>query len=325
MNDPQPVSSPPLHSAIDVHAHFLTPRLHEAMIRTGHDQPDGMPALPQWDPQTALSMMDRTGIRSAVLSVSSPGVLLSDDPADACDLARMVNEEGAAIVAQHPDRFGLFASLPLPDVQTAIGEIRYALDDLGADGIALETHYRGIYLGAAEFEPVMKELNDRAAVVHVHPTSPACWPQTSLGRPRPMIEFLFDTTRALTSLALNGVLDRHPAVRFIVAHSGAALPVLADRIAAFAFTENPQQPINVLGALRRLYYNVAGFALPRALPALLSLVDTDRLLYGSDYPFTPDWVVSGLAEALAGTDVLTDDDGVLLSRGNAASLFPRLA
>jgi predicted TIM-barrel fold metal-dependent hydrolase len=325
LNDPQPVSSPPLHSAIDVHAHFLTPRLHEAMIRTGHDQPDGMPALPQWDPQTALSMMDRTGIRSAVLSVSSPGVLLSDDPADACDLARMVNEEGAAIVAQHPDRFGLFASLPLPDVQTAIGEIRYALDDLGADGIALETHYRGIYLGAAEFEPVMKELNDRAAVVHVHPTSPACWPQTSLGRPRPMIEFLFDTTRALTSLALNGVLDRHPAVRFIVAHSGAALPVLADRIAAFAFTENPQQPINVLGALRRLYYNVAGFALPRALPALLSLVDTDRLLYGSDYPFTPDWVVSGLAEALAGTDVLTDDDGVLLSRGNAASLFPRLA
>ena len=325
MNDPQPVSSPPLHSAIDVHAHFLTPRLREAMIRTGHDQPDGMPALPQWDPQTALSMMDRTGIRSAVLSVSSPGVLLSDDPADVRDLARVVNQEGAAIVAQHPDRFGLFASLPLPDVHSAIGEMRYALDDLGADGIALETHYRGIYLGAAEFEPVMKELNDRAAVVHVHPTSPACWPQTSLGRPRPMIEFLFDTTRALTSLALNGVLDRHPAVRFIVAHSGAALPVLADRIAAFAFTENPQQPINVLGALRRLYYDVAGFALPRALPALLSLVDTDRLLYGSDYPFTPDWVASGLAEALAGTDVLTDDDRVLLSRGNAASLFPRLA
>ena len=325
MNDPQPVSSPPLHSAIDVHAHFLTPRLREAMIRTGHDQPDGMPALPQWDPQTALSMMDRTGIRSAVLSVSSPGVLLSDDPADVRDLARVVNQEGAAIVAQHPDRFGLFASLPLPDVHSAIGEMRYALDDLGADGIALETHYRGIYLGAAEFEPVMKELNDRAAVVHVHPTSPACWPQTSLGRPRPMIEFLFDTTRALTSLALNGVLDRHPAVRFIVAHSGAALPVLADRIAAFAFTENPQQPINVLGALRRLYYDVAGFALPRALPALLSLVDSDRLLYGSDYPFTPDWVASGLAEALAGTDVLTDDDRVLLSRGNAASLFPRLA
>jgi predicted TIM-barrel fold metal-dependent hydrolase len=228
-------------------------------------------------------------------------------------------------VHEHPDRFGLFASLPLPDVQSAIGEIRYALDDLGADGIFLETHYRGIYLGAAEFEPVMKELNDRAAVVHVHPTSPACWPQTSLGRPRPMIAFLFDTTRALTSLALNGVLDRHPAVRFIVAHSGAALPVLADRIAAFAFTKNPQQPINVLGALRRLYYDVAGFALPRALPALLSLVDTDRLLYGSDYPFTPDWVASGLAEALAGTDVLTDDDRVLLSRGNAASLFPRLA
>jgi predicted TIM-barrel fold metal-dependent hydrolase len=325
VNDPQPVSSPRLHSAIDVHAHFLTPRLREVMIRTGHEQPDGMPALPDWDPQTALAMMDRTGIRSAVLSVSSPGVLLSDDPADVRDLARAVNEEGAAIVAQHPDRFGLFASLPLPDVGSAIDEIRYALDDLGADGIALETHYRGTYLGAAEFEPVMKELNDRAAVVHIHPTSPVCWSQMSLGRPRPMIEFLFDTTRALTSLALNGVLDRHPAVRFIVAHSGAALPVLADRIAAFALMENPEKPIDVLGALRRLHYDVAGFALPRALPALLSLVETDRLLYGSDYPFTPDWVAHGLAEALAGTDVLTDDDRLLLSRRNAASLFPRLA
>jgi predicted TIM-barrel fold metal-dependent hydrolase len=325
VNDPQPASNAPLHSAIDVHAHFLTPQLHEAMIRSGNEQPDGMPAVPQWDPQTALAMMDRTGISAAVLSVSSPGVLLSDDPADVRDLARAVNEEGAAIVHENPNRFGLFASLPLPDISSAIDEIRYALDDLGADGIALETHYRGIYLGAPEFDPVMDELNDRAAVVHIHPTSPACWPQTSLGRPRPMIEFLFDTTRALTSLALNGVLDRHPAIRFIVAHSGAALPVLADRIAAFAVTENPQQPVDVLGALRRLHYDVAGFALPRALPALLSLIHTDRLLYGSDYPFTPDWVVNGLAEALAGTDLLTDDDRLLLSRGNAASLFPRLA
>lgn len=325
MTDPRPVSNPPLHAAIDVHAHFVTPRLREAMIASGHGQPDGMPEIPQWDPQTALAMMDRTGISAAVLSVSSPGVLLSDDPVDVRDLARSVNEEGAGVVAKYPDRFGLFASLPLPDVPSAIAEIRHALDDLGADGIALETHYRGIYLGAAEFEPVMQELNDSAAVVHIHPTSPACWPQTSLGRPRPMIEFLFDTTRALTSLALNGVLDRHPDIRFIVAHSGAALPVLADRIAAFAFTENSQQPVDVLGALRRLHYDVAGFALPRALSALLGLVTTDRLLYGSDYPFTPDWAAHGLAEALAGTDVLTDDDRALLSRGNAVSLFPRLA
>jgi 6-methylsalicylate decarboxylase len=129
----------------------------------------------------------------------------------------------------------------------------------------------------------------------------------------------------LTSLALNGVLDRHPAIRFIVAHSGAALPVLADRIAAFAIMESPQQPVDVLGALRRLHYDVAGFALPRALPALLSLVDTDRLLYGSDYPFTPDWAVHGLADALARTEVLSDDDRGLLSRGNAEALFPRLA
>ena len=294
-------------------------------MATGHAMPDGMAAIPEWEPHAALTMMDRTGIASAVLSVSSPGVLLTDDPADARELARAVNEEGAAIVGRHPDRFGLLASLPLPDVDAAIHEIAYAFDELGVDGIALETHYRGIYLGAPEYEAVMQSLHERQAVVHLHPTSPACWSHTALGRPRPMIEFLFDTTRAVASLVLNGVVDRYPGIRFIVPHCGAALPVLADRIAAFAVMESLSRPIDVVGALGRLHYDVAGFALPRALPALLNLVGSDRLLYGSDHPFTPDWAAYGLAEALAASDVVTGADRVLLCRGNAAALFPRLA
>jgi predicted TIM-barrel fold metal-dependent hydrolase len=138
-----------------------------------------------------------------------------------------------------------------------------------------------------------------------------------------MLEFPFDSTRAIAALALNGVLDGYPRVRFIVSHAGAALPVLADRLAGFAIMESPSAPVDVLGALQRLHYDVAGFVLPRALPALLNLVGTERLLYGSDYPFTADWVVRGLADALAGTDVLTEGQLHSLTSGGAEELFPR--
>ncbi|MER7834343.1 amidohydrolase family protein [Streptomyces sp. NPDC096040] len=316
-------AGPPLRGAIDVHAHFLTPRLRAAMEAAGHGQPDGMPAVPDWSPEAALAMMDRTGIAAALLSVSSPGVHYGDDTA-ARELARAVNDEGAAVVRDHPGRFGLLASLPLPDLSDALAETRYAIEDLGADGITLLTSYAGRHLGDPYYEPLMAELDRYCAVVFLHPTSPPCWEATSLGRPRPMLEFPFETTRAVANLVLNGVLDRYPAIRFVVPHAGAALPVLADRIGAFAVaTQDP--PVDVLGALRGLYYDVAGLPLPRQLPALLTLTDADHILYGSDYPYTPDWALHGLAQALAGSDVLTRDQRESVWRGSAEGLFPRLA
>ncbi|MET7694281.1 amidohydrolase family protein [Streptomyces sp. NPDC005483] len=139
-----------------------------------------------------------------------------------------------------------------------------------------------------------------------------------------MQEFPFETTRAVTHLIRGGVLERHPAMRFIVPHAGGALPALADRVAAFTFA-SAGPPVDVLGALRRLYYDLAGFALPRLLPALLTLTDPDHLLYGSDYPYTPDWAVHALAEALAAGDCLGGKGLEAMRHRAAAALFPRLA
>ncbi|MEV8066860.1 amidohydrolase family protein [Streptomyces sp. NPDC085995] len=314
---------PPLNGAIDVHAHFITPRLRAEMEKAGHKGPDGMADIPAWSPEDALSMMDGTGIAAALLSVTSPGVHFGDDRA-ARTLARVVNEEGAALVHDHPHRFGLLAALPLPDLQGALAETRRAFDELGADGIALHTHYDGRHLGDPFYEPLMTELDRRSAVVLLHPTSPPCWEATSMGRPRPMLEFPFETTRAVTNLVLNGVLDRYPRIRFIVPHAGAALPAVADRVAAFSLTAGGP-PVDVLGALRRLYYDLAGFPLPRLLPTLLTLTDTDHILYGSDYPFTPDWVVHGLAETLASSAVLTVEQWQSVLHDTATTLFPRFA
>lgn len=310
-----------LGGAIDVHAHYITPSYRRALTDAGHAHPDGMPAIPEWSPEGALALMDETGVATAVLSVSSPGVSLGDTTARAA-LARTVNTEGAAVVGEHPRRFGLLASLPLPDVRAALAELGHALDVLGADGVILLTHYDGVYLGDSHFEPLMAELHSRGTVVLLHPTSPACGERTALGFPRPMAEFLFDTTRAVAALVLRRVLERYPGIRFVVPHAGAALPVTADRIATFARMSGTD--VDVVATLRGLHYDVAGAALPRALPALLALVAPDRLVYGSDYPFTSAPAVKALAAALAATDALDATGKHMMTSGNARSLFPRL-
>lgn len=314
-----------LNQAIDVHAHYLTPTYRQACEASGQFKLDGFP-IPDWNPKVALDLMDSIGVATALLSISSPGVHFGDDKV-ARTLARQVNEEGVDIVMAHAGRFGLLASLPLPDVDGALAELVYALDTLHADGIALLTHYHGHYLGDPLFEPVMAELDRHHAVAVLHPTSPACWEAVSFGNPRPMLEFPIDTTRAVVNLALSGTLNRYPHIRFVIPHAGGALPVLADRVHSFAavFPSAGQQSIDVLTALRGLYYDLAGTPLPRALPALLNLVEPDRLLYGSDFPFTPAPLVAFLATMLSTTSVLDEEQKQDMLWGNALRLFPRLA
>ncbi len=315
-----------LDQAIDVHAHYLTQTYRQACEAAGQLQPDGFPFLPEWNPETSLRLMDHLGIAAALLSISSPGVHFGNDEA-ARTLARQVNKEGAEIVFAHPGRFGLLASLPLPDIEGALAELTYALDILHADGISLLTQYQGHYLGDPLFEPIMADLNRHHAVAVLHPTSPACWEAVSFGRPRPMLEFPIDTTRAVFNLALTGTLDRYPNIRFVVPHAGGALPVLADRVHSFAmlFSPDGQQSIDVLTALRGLYYDLAGIPLPRALPALLNLVEPDRLLYGSDFPFTSAPLVEFLATMLSTTDILAEGQRREMFRENALRLFPHLS
>ena len=194
--------------------------------------------------------MDRLGIAASLLSVSTPGVHLADGPA-AADLAREVNEAGRRAVVDHPGRFGLLGSLPLPDVDAALAEIAHCADELDVDGFVLLTNVDGTYLGDPAWDPVLAELDRRAARVLIHPTSPVCWEHTSFGRPRPMLEFLFDTTRAVVNLVLNGTVARLPNLRLIIPHAGATLPVIADRVAGFALLMGVDPSVDVLRRPRR--------------------------------------------------------------------------
>ncbi|MER5884499.1 amidohydrolase family protein [Streptomyces sp. NPDC001941] len=297
---PVPSSVPEPVPFVDVHTHFVTEGYVDAARRAGIAHPDGMPGWPSWSAKGALALMDAAGIGLSVLSVSSPGTHFGDDAA-ARALTREVNEFAADLHRERPDRFGHFASLPLPDVEGSLAEAAYALDVLGADGLAVETNAHGVYPGDVRYAPLWAELDRRGAVVFVHPTSPPNGEAVSLGRPRPMLEFLFDTARAASDLVLGGVTARYPGIRWVFTHGAGVLPLLAARLELFARILPPAPgapPVAVREELGRLWYDVAGTPFPDQVPTLERVFGTERMLYGSDACWTPDAAVLAQAASL---------------------------
>jgi predicted TIM-barrel fold metal-dependent hydrolase len=325
--DPFEPTAAPIGGRINLHVHYLTESYRSAMRSGGHAEPDGFPTLPDWSLEEALEGMGRVGADFAVLSISSPGVHFGDDAA-ARERARQVNEEGAECVRAHPDRLGLFASLPLPDVEGSLAELAYAFDELGADGLILQSNSNGLYLGDPRLDPLFEELDERRAVVLIHPASPPGWEHIELAYPRPMLEFIFESTRAVANLVLTGTRRRYPDVQLIVPHAGAALPVVADRIGGLlemvpAMSE--LSPVEAIETLGTFWYDLAGFSTPRQLAAIRTLVSVDRLLVGSDQPFTPDWKAAELARNLDATPLLEEAEREAVYRGNALHLLPGIA
>ncbi|MEC5191453.1 MULTISPECIES: amidohydrolase family protein [unclassified Arthrobacter] len=310
---------------IDTHQHIVPPGyarwMHEMGIRPGGVD------LPPWSERLALKFMDKHGVQTGILSLSTPGVYFGD-AAETRRWAREVNEFSAEVVAARPERFGFFATLTLPDVEGALAEARYALDALHADGIVLLANNDGRYLGDPDFEPLLAFLHHRRAVVFVHPGE---LPAPGVpGVPAFAADFLLDTTRTALSLILAGAMEKYPGIRFILAHAGGFVPFIAYRI-LLAMLTTKDLALSALAALtdknqsvlRRFYYDVALSATPSALPSLLEVADPGRITYGTDFPFAPPAAVDFLTAQYESYPLeLSLRAGI--DRGNAEALFPRL-
>jgi predicted TIM-barrel fold metal-dependent hydrolase len=263
-------------------------------------------------------------VRTSILSISAPGTHFGDDTA-ARLLTRHVNEFAKDVSRAHPGRFGHFASLPFPDVSGSLTELAHALDVIGSDGVAVLTNAHGIYLGDARYEEIYAEFDRRSVTVFVHPVSPLNWQAVCLGRPRPMLEFIFDSARAASDLVLRGVLARYPNINWVFSHSGGALPVLAERIEGFRdLLMGAEAGPSVAAQLGELWYDMAGTPFPNAVPALVRAFGDQRVLYGSDYCWTPGPAVMAQVAAL---DAAPQPDGTgwrALTTRNAERLLPRL-
>lgn len=307
---------------IDVHHHVLPPKYVEiARDRILSFAPSFAHVL-KWTPTQSLEVMDKFGIRTSMVSLSNPGTWFGN-ASEARQLARLANDYAAELRREHPGRFGVLASLSLPDVEGSLKEIAYAYDVLKVDGIGLLTSYGDKWPGDATFAPVFEELNRRKATVYFHPTSADCCSALIKDVPPPAVEYMFDITRAIVSLLFSGALSKYRDVKFIFSHAGGATAPIVQRIVRLATLDKAvaaRLPDGPLAELKRLYFDTATSTNPENLGAILRLAGTDRLVLGTDYPYLPiQATLPGLMKF-----GLSSEDLEKVERTNALTLFPKL-
>ncbi len=312
---------------IDVHHHVIPEQYAKALDAAGYSLVAGV-ERPPWSAELSLEVMDKHGIEVAIGSISAPGVHLGD-ATKARTLARLCNEASAELIAKHPGRFGGFAVLPLPDVDGALAELEYALDNLELDGVVLlASQNDGRYLGDPAFDELLAELDRRRAVAFIHPAIPASLPHIAVDIPVFAMEFTFDTTRAVFNLAYTGALERYPGIRFVLSHAGGTVPYLAWRFSLLWLREPDlveRAPKGGMQYLKQLYYDTALSANPHALRSLGELVGPERILFGSDYPFAPEPITGVTVEGVRSFDAFDAAARQRIEHDNALSLLPRVA
>ena len=273
---------------IDVHSHIITPAFVSSLEKEGRLMDEGFP-LPKYNVESHLKWMDEAGVQTSVLTLAAP------QPTSA-DVVRQTNEAGARAKKEHPGRFKFCAALPLRDVNTAIREAIYALDTLKADGIKLATNVGGQYLGAPELDTLFSVLNDRRAVIILHPHRPEpVNRQVMQQTPLAMQEYLSETTRAVSNMISRNVLARYNNIKVVVPHCGAYLPLAVPRMKSLTLVMQANKMVGEIDwetNLRTLYYDLAGAHSPEVIRMMLTITTPDRLLYGSDYPYVAPQVLT---------------------------------
>jgi predicted TIM-barrel fold metal-dependent hydrolase len=318
---------------LDVHQHFGAPTWIKKNVE---GKGAGFQVMETWTPAKAIEGMDKMGVATSMLSCTTPGVWWGDDfkvqRDGAIALAREMNEYGAKLVADYKGRFGLFAVLPLPDIDASLKEIAYAFDTLKADGVGLVTNYANQYLGEPLFQPVLEELNRRNAVVFSHPTDGPCCHSIG-GQPPGTIEYFTDTARAILSLIVEGpgpagsrapsAATRFPNIQYIWSHAGGSLVAVSARVVGTVSADDlaqPAPPDSRLHHVRRFYYDTAAAANPVVMAGLTKLLGgTSQIVFGTDYPF------GNFANIVRGLTTLgfTEQELRGIHRENALRILPK--
>lgn len=303
---------------IDTHHHLSSP----GFIAEIAGRRTGQVPLMRWTVAKSIDDMDQGGVATSILSISEPGVFFGNYDA-ARALARECNDFGAKVIADYPGRFGMFAIVPMPDVEGSLREIAYALDTLKVDGICMMTDYQGKFLGDESFTPIMEELNRRKAVVYTHPNRNDCCRNLIQDVPDPVIELGTDTARTIASLLFSGTAAKFPDIQWIFSHAGGTAPGLMQRFNSYFDIRKDLQPRLPLGPayyMERFCYDTAFATTIYPLAALTKLVKPTQILFGTDYPFGS---AKNIAAGLRAVGLFNAADLQAIERGNAARIMPR--
>jgi predicted TIM-barrel fold metal-dependent hydrolase len=302
---------------VDVQFHF-SPEFYTELVK----KEGKYITTDRWSVQGALDYMDRCNIGMGIMSVSTPSVNFLP-VAESITLARRLNDAAAKVASDNPGRFGNFATLPMLDVAATLAEIAYCYDTLKMEGVCIMSNINGLYPGHSSFEPIFEELNKREAVVFIHPHDPSY--MGTLNAPD-VGEWPFDTTRAAIDLMYSGTVRKYPAIRFILAHAGGALPMIYGRVRGMSlgYTRNGAQVKNEeisTEVANSFYYDLAISAGENAIGALRGVTTMNNVLFACDWPFAPDMAVDANVKGFEALQ-LTPEERYAIERGNALKLFP---
>ena len=268
------------------------------------------------------------GISHAVLAFSSPGAnVYPGNQAATVALARLINEQSAAYARAYPNLFTFYAVVPLPYTPNAVAEATYALDTLGAAGIALYSNFEGQYLGDASFKPFFEAMDTRGdkQIIYVHPTTPYIRVNGSLVEANPTIyptgniEFYFETARMLEHLAVTQTMLNFTNLNYIIPHVGGAFPSVADRL----LKSFPVIYDRTMAVLRtRFFWDSAGPTYFHQVGGLLAYdIPATNLLFGTDFPYAPIFTYGPSLLGIKTSPFVTDAERPGILARNAQLLF----
>ena len=275
---------------------------------------------PMTDVALRLEDMDRVGIDVEVVSLSTPNVFFTEANHQP-EIARMVNDSYAELIAKHPARFKGFASIPMDAPDAALAELHRAIDELKLHGVILLSNIGGKPLTSPEYRPFFIEANRMKLCILLHPMLPANtepFREYVLG---PIVGFMFDTTLAVARMCFDGMLREFPDIRWIVAHLGGAVPYLMERMDN-GWRDFPEcrAQIDELPSvyLKRLYYDTVNFN-PHMLNMVREMIGSDHMVMGSDYPHLLGSIERAVS-SIEGLDI-PDEEKRRIFEGTALSIL----
>ena len=285
---------------IDVHSHIIPTEYIDFLKKHNAELQETFP-LPKWDVNTHIQFMNETNIDYSILSLPAPQPYFGNSK-ESAKIVRKLNEFSAKIRDEHPDKFKFLATLPLPDVKSAIEEVKYVFEVLHADGVKLATNSYGQYLGDAELDELMSVLNKYNAVIFIHPHRPEPYPEKIIQTtPLAMYEYPAETTRAVINIISRNVLANNPNIKIIIPHCGSFLPLAIPRMKAIfpaMKAKGLMKDIDWKKNLSSLYYDLAGVPTVELIKTILIITTPEHILYGSDYPYQPNQVLKQNLENL---------------------------
>ena len=272
------------------------------------------------DVEQRIEDMDRVGIDVEVVSLSTPNVFFTDGKHQP-EVARLINDAYAGLIAKHPTRFKGFASIPMDAPDAALIELHRAIGELQLNGVVLLSNIGGKPLTSPDYHPFFEEANRMGLCIFLHPMIPLNsepFREYVLG---PIVGFPFDTTLAVARMCYSGVFEEFPNIRWIIGHLGGAVPYLMERMDnGFRDFAECREKIDKLPSvyLKQLYYDTVSFS-PYTLKMVRDMVGADHMVMGSDYPH----LLGSIDRAVTSIEGLqvTEQEKEEIFSGNALSIL----